>query len=122
MVHKQLLVSSQNFSLTGPGMIVTDNISATEAFETFASNIVGVLTIIGALYFTIQIIFAGYAFISSQGDPKMMESARTRITEGILGLFIVVIALGLASLIANLLGIKEPLMIGNFFINQGLNQ
>lgn len=116
MAHNQLLAqASQQFSLSGPGVVVTDNITATNVFQTFASNIIGVLTIVSVLYFIIQIIFAGYAFISSQGDAKIMETSRKRLTEAILGLFIVIVAVGLGSLVAQLLGIDNALDISNLF-------
>ena len=117
MDHNQLLAISQKFKLTGPGIPVTN---ATTQFETYAGQLVGVLTIIGVLFFVAQIIFAGYAFISFQGDEKTMEATRKRLTEAVLGLVVIVIAVGLGSLIALLLGIPNVLDINSMFVKMGL--
>lgn len=73
------------------------------------SNVIGVLTLVAFIFFVLQIIFAGYAFISGQGDEKKVESARKRLTDGILGITIVVISFGITALLAKLLG------LGNIF-------
>lgn len=80
------------------GVVELDNI---------LSTVIGVLTIVAFIFFVLQIIFAGYAFISGQGDPKKIESARKRLTDGILGITIVVIAFGVTALLAKLTGISE---------------
>jgi len=107
-------------SLTGPGINPTSPLDATTKFEIFAGQILGVLTIIGVLYFIIQIIFAGYSYIASKGDEKNMESSRKRLTEGVLGLVIVVVAVGLGSLLAKLAGIPNVLDINGMFTRMGL--
>ncbi|MCX6726867.1 MAG: hypothetical protein NTY75_03570 [Candidatus Shapirobacteria bacterium] len=89
--------------LIGPGIQPTAN--PVGVLETIISTIVGVLTIVAVIFFAIQIIFAGYSFISSEGDAKKMEEARKKLTEGVLGVFIVVIALGAAALIGRLTGL-----------------
>ncbi|MFA7301772.1 MAG: hypothetical protein WC069_05655 [Candidatus Shapirobacteria bacterium] len=116
MVPNQLLAISKQFTITGPGVQPSSNVDAAYKFETLASQVIGVLTIIAILYFIVQIIFAGYAFISSQGDQKTMETTRKRLTEAVLGLVIVIIALGLGNLIAVLFGIDNILSINTMFI------
>jgi len=117
MALNQLLATSQTFKLTGPGIQVTN---AATQFETLAGQAIGALTVIAVLYFVTQIIFAGYAFISSVGDEKVMESTRRRLTDSVLGLVIVIVAIGLASLIASLFGIKNVLDINAMFTKMGL--
>jgi hypothetical protein len=95
-------------TITGPGIQPTGN--PTGVLETIISSIVGVLTIVAIVFFAIQIIFAGYSFISSEGDAKKMEESRKKLTEGVLGVFIVVIALGLASLIGRLTGLGNNVL------------
>jgi len=110
MTNKNLLAVA--FELKGPG-IVPDWTNPAKPIENLISQIIGILTIVGAIFFIFQIIFAGYAMISSQGDPKKIEVARSRLTNGILGLTIVVVALGIGAFIATLLGIRDPLNIQN---------
>lgn len=73
------------------------------------SNAIGILTLVAFIYFVIQVILAGYAFISGQGDEKKVASARKRLTDGVLGITIVVLAFGTTALLAKIMG------FGNIF-------
>jgi hypothetical protein len=92
----------------------------TNQLEKLIGQVIGILTLVAVIYFAIQIIFAGYSFISANGDSKKLEEARHSITNSILGLFIVVIAIGIGSLIATLLGIENPLDLNALFTKMGL--
>jgi len=96
------------YTLTGPG-IQTSGTTSTTQLETIISTAIGVLTIVAVIFFTLQLIFAGYSFMSAQGDKAKLEAARNRLTQGILGLTIVVLAFGMGALISNLVG------LGNIF-------
>ena len=82
-------------------------VDATIKLENTISVVIGLLSVIGFIYFTIQIIFAGYAFVSSQGDAKKLEDARHRLTNGILGLTIIVVAVGFGALLGAIFGIEN---------------
>ena len=110
MIKKILAV---NYTLTGPG--IQPGSDPTSAFEGIISLVFSFLTLIAVIFFAIQVIFAGYSFISSKGDEKKMESARSHLIQGILGLTVVILAVGLASLIANLLGIENIFSLTSFF-------
>ena len=100
------------YTITGPGITPTGN-SASQ-LESIISSVIGVLTIVGFIYFAIQIILAGYSFVSSQGEAAKLEAARNRLTNGILGIVIVVIAFGLTAFLANLLGLKYVFNLSDF--------
>ncbi|MBU1117477.1 pilin [Patescibacteria group bacterium] len=108
------------YTIDGPGLVPTDGTDATLKLEKFVSQIIGVLSLVGVLYFIIQIIFAGYGFLSSKGDEKAMEANRDRLTNGVLGLFIIIVALGLGTLISKLAGIENPLDLNQMFVKMGL--
>jgi len=76
-----------------------------DQLDKIISTVIGVLTLVAFIFFVLQIIFAGYSFISGQGDEKKIESARKRLTDGILGITIVVVAFGITALLAKLMGI-----------------
>ncbi len=96
------------YSISGPGIDPgTTFVSATLAAERLIGQIIGVLTIVAFVYFALQLIFAGYSFFTSEGDKGKIEASRKRITEGILGIFIIVVSLGLAALLASLAGLKN---------------
>jgi uncharacterized oligopeptide transporter (OPT) family protein len=105
---KSLIAQKSTYKLEGPG-IQPDLGNPAKPLEDFLSQLIGILTIIAVIYFIIQIIFAGYSFISAQGNKDKIEAARSRLTNGILGLTIVVVALGAGAFIASLLGIQNPL-------------
>jgi putative copper export protein len=90
-------------TLVGPG--ITPETNPIPQVEKIISTTFGILTIIAVIFFTIQVILAGYGFISSQGDQEKIKTARKKLTNGILGLTIVVVAFGLAALLAKILGL-----------------
>ena len=118
MAPKQLLADVSIPALTGPGVNPGGN--GTAAFEKIIGQVFGVLTIVAVIYFVFQIIFAGYAYMNSQGDEKAMMAARSRLTNGILGLTIVIIAVGLGTLVATIAGIPNILDINALFSQMGL--
>jgi hypothetical protein len=102
------------------GLGVDPGANGTLTLEKIISQIIGVLTIVAVIFFAIQIIFAGYNFISAQGDEKKYEAARQSLTNGVLGLTVVVIAVGLGSLLASLAGISNVLDLNTMLGNMGL--
>jgi len=120
MALKKLLAqSSVNYQLDGPNF-PTSNLDATTRFEKLASNAIGILTIVAVLFFAIQIILAGFGFISSGHNEKEVEANSKKLTNSVLGLLIVVVAVGIGSLIARLLGLNNIFDINQMFINMGL--
>jgi len=106
------------YVVEGPGRAV--GASATLTAEKIVSQLFGVLTIIAFLYFGIQVILAGYGYISSEGDKNKADTARKKLTDGIIGLVLVVVSLGLASLIAKIFGLTNPFDLNAFFTSLGL--
>lgn len=101
----------------GPGHNPTSGADATTNLENTISVVFGILSVVAFIYFTIQTIFAGYAFISSQGDTKKLEEARHKLTNGILGLTIIVVAVGLGSLLAAIFGIESIMNLDQLLNN-----
>lgn len=104
--------------LIGPGIQPTSPEGSVSQLETIISNIIGFITIVAFIFFVFQIIFAGYGFLSAQGDEKKLEAARKKITDGILGITIVVIAFGVTAFISNLLGLGNVFSLQSFFNNK----
>jgi hypothetical protein len=70
------------------------------------SNIFKLAGVIAGIFFVVQIIFAGYAFLSSTGDPKKAEGAFNTIWQSLIGLVIVSAAFVIAAFVGNILGIN----------------
>jgi hypothetical protein len=118
MDPNRLLADVNVPAIVGPGVQPGGN--GVAALEKIVGQVIGVLTIVAVVYFAIQIILAGYAYINSQGDEKNMAAARSRLTNGVLGITIVIVAVGLGSLIATLAGITNPLDLNALFTQMGL--
>lgn len=73
-------------------------------FASLLSLILGLLTVIGGLWFTIQILIGGLGWLSAGGDKGQVETARKRIQNALTGLIIVVFAYAFISLIGVVLG------------------
>ena len=103
MAHNNLI--AYTYRITGPGIDPGANGAIT--LEKILSQTIGVLTLVAAIYFAFQIIFAGYSFMSANGDEKAMNTARKRLTDGVLGITIIVAAIGVVSLLTTLAGIPN---------------
>lgn len=109
---------AQQYTVTGPGIkLGTDKDAVPKVFENFISQFIGILTLVAIIYFIIQIIFAGYAFMGSNGDPKKIEQSKAHLTQNILGLFIILIAIIITNLIGKLFGLENILNFSQNFNN-----
>jgi|SRR5581483_955464 len=67
-------------------------------------NVVSGLIIVAGLVALSFIIYAGYKYIFSSGDPKKIDEAKHTITYGIIGLLVVLLSFFILNLIATLTG------------------
>lgn len=116
-MNNNLITDNTGPKLHGLGLAPVDSDVGVSLLDNTISQIIGVLTLVAFIYFVIQVILAGYAFISGQGDEKKIESARKRLTDGILGITIVVIAFGITALIAKLIGLGPIFDLTTIFSN-----
>jgi hypothetical protein len=114
LINKTKLLA---YTLEGPGIPVKDATTSVTLAEKLISNVIGFLTLIAFIFFVVQVILAGYLFMSSEGDKGKMETARKKLTDGLLGIIVIVVALGIVSLFASVLGIDKVFDLNNFFNN-----
>lgn len=76
-----------------------------DVFTQFISSAIGLMTIIAIIWFIFVLISGAIAIISAGGDKATLESARKRITTGIIGLVVVVAGIFIIDLIGSLIGI-----------------
>lgn len=74
---------------------------------TFLSVFLSLATVIAGIYLIVQLILAGYMYMSANGDPKKIDIAGNKIWQSMIGLVIVAGALTLASVVARLAGIQS---------------
>ena len=104
-------------SIKGLGIQPNSGTGSVSQLEKIISNVIGFITIIAFVFFLFQIIFAGFTFMSASGDEKKLETSRKKLTNGILGLTIVVVAYGLTAFIGKLLGLGNVFDLSLFFTN-----
>ncbi len=105
--------------LRGIGPLGLEGEEATAApgtFTTFLSKTIGLLTVVAAIWFTFQLLIGAIGIISAGGDKGKVESAKKQITNGLVGLVIVIIAIFIIDLIGWIIGfgfILDPTQILN---------
>src|SRR5688572_15356673 len=99
----------------GPGLsapsdyFANDSASGVNAFsnlEILVSNIIGLLTVLGGLFFVFFFVLAAFQWITAGGDSGKIEKARGQMTQGILGLVVLVASYGIIGLIGSIVGIR----------------
>lgn len=109
------LIAQVSYPLVSPGIPVTSQDESVSMLETVLSNVIGFATLIAIIYFTIQIILTGFAYITAHGDKNKLDTARSRLSNSFLGIIIVLTSVGLVSLLARFLGLSSPFDWVNFF-------
>ncbi|HSW90099.1 MAG TPA: hypothetical protein VLH19_04480 [Patescibacteria group bacterium] len=75
------------------------------ALEKFVSNLIAFMTVIGGLIFLIYFLTAALEWISSGGDKGKVEHAKTQMTNGAIGLIIVIAAYSIVGIVGRVLGL-----------------
>lgn len=74
--------------------------------STFISTMIGVMTIVAFIWFVFVIFTGAIGIISSGGDKQALESAKKKITSGIIGVVIVIAAIFIIDLVGTIFGIN----------------
>ncbi len=96
----------------GQGLLAGGGI---ETFSRFISSTIGLMTIIAIIWFIFVFFTGAIGIVSSGGDKQALESARKKITTGIIGLVVVVASIFIIKLIGYLIGIPDILNITKLF-------
>ncbi len=91
--------------------LVDPNCSQATNPTRYTNNIIqtgiSLLIIVGIIFFVFNFIMAGYSFITSQGDPKIIESAKSKITNAFIGLIVIFSLFAILRLIGVIFSIPE---------------
>lgn len=85
---------------------------AATQFEKSISLAVGVMTVVGGIWFIFQIIGAAVGWVSAGGDKQAVQNAQKKLRDAITGLFIVVASYLIILFIGNLIGFGQILTPG----------
>jgi len=105
-------------NIIGIGPLGEFTVSESEAVNLITQvirNIIGLMTIVAGIWFIFQFIIGGISWLTAGGDKAKIESAQKKITQAIIGLAIVIIAIFIIDLIGTLLGL-EILQPGNYIL------
>lgn len=99
--------------LLDPSKLINQPGGAFSQFERIISSTVGVLTISAGIWFIFQIFMGAFQWLAGGGEKQALQNAQKRITNAIVGLFVVVFSYGLISLISGIFGIEilDPAII-----------
>ena len=83
----------------------------------FISNVINIIMIAGGLFALFNFVMAGMEYITSQGDPKGLESAKQKIYMSVIGLAIIAMAYTLTAILSyiffgNFSAILRPTITG----------
>lgn len=79
---------------------------ALTSLETFISHMLGLLTIIGSIFFIATFFLAALNWISAQGESAKIQKAREQMIQGIVGLVIIIASYGIIGLISTVVGLN----------------
>ena len=85
-----------------PGVIKYDG-GALSGLPLFFNNIINFVIVIAGIYALVNIILAGYLFMSAADDPKKMAAATSKIWQSLIGLAIAAGSFTLASIFGKLI-------------------
>ncbi len=78
-----------------------------ETLAKIISAAIGLLTVIGVIYFLFVLLTGAIAIIGSGGDKGGFEEGRKKITTGVIGLVITITAMFLVDIITVILGFPD---------------
>jgi len=120
--HTKLLADVSLGTLKGIGKLGGENnnlntaAGAAGTFTGILSNVIGVLTILGIIWFVVILFLGAIGWLSSGGDKAKLEKAQKQITSAIIGLVIVLSAIFLADLAGTIFGMPNILSISDFIL------
>lgn len=74
-------------------------------FSKIISMAIGVMTLVTFIWFLFILITGAISFMNAGGDSKALESSKKKITNGLVGLIIVIASVFIVDLIGTIIGI-----------------
>jgi heme/copper-type cytochrome/quinol oxidase subunit 2 len=75
-----------------------------ESFEALINSIINIIFMVGVIVAPIMFIVAGFFFLTAAGNPQQLEKAKKTMLWTAVGLFIILFAKGIISVLQSLLG------------------
>lgn len=84
---------------------IDPNAANLSGLETIVQNFLNIATGLAAIFAVLMIIWGGFKYITSRGDMKATDAARSTITWAIVGLIGIIIAYLIILLVRDLTGV-----------------
>ena len=100
---------AQDLQLPGSTSKITGPLKGTK-FTTLAdliNNAIPILLPVAGVFLLAYLIWGGFDYLTSMGDPKKAEAGKNKITQAILGFFIIFAAYWIVQLVAFVFGLKS---------------
>ena len=78
-------------------------------FNNLVSTIIGLMTVVAFVWFVFLLIAGAISMMGAGGDKAKLETAKQKLTTGIIGVIVVIAAVFVVDLIGNLFGIPDIL-------------
>jgi flagellar basal body-associated protein FliL len=88
------------------GSVCIESPLQSTTFQDLINRIINIIFIVALALAPIPILIAGYYFISSQGDPKKVQTARNMILYTFIGLGIIFFAKAVQGILKFVIGLK----------------
>lgn len=104
------LAPDGGFKGFGPlGLEGENSFNSDVIFSKFISTTIGIISIVGILWFIFILILGGIGIMTAGSDKQALENARKRIINGLIGLVVIVSGLFIIRLVGMILGIDNIL-------------
>lgn len=87
------------------GSEATSGAGAILNLELLISNMIGLITVVGAMFFLVEFFIGGFNWVSSGGDKGKVETARNKMTNGAIGMIIMVASYAIIGLVGSIIGL-----------------
>lgn len=106
---------SPSEGFTGFGPLGNPGDQAISIFSKFLSSVIGLMTIIAVIWFIFVFVTGAISIINAGGDKALLETAKKKITTGVIGLVATIASMFIIKLIGYLIGIPDILNFGVLF-------
>jgi len=86
------------------GCLSPDGVATLQCIPVVLKNVVSGFLVFAGIVAVIIVIISGYKFITSRGDQKKVQGAKTSLTYAILGLIVIILSFFIINIIAYVTG------------------
>ena len=101
------LFEGEGFTGIGDGALSNPGNDAANLFNKFLSGAIGIVTIVAFVWFVFLVISGALGIMFSAGDKNAVATGTKKITNGLIGIVIIVLAFVIIRIISYLLGFTD---------------